>query len=545
MLLFVPTFSLLLKHVTLLFLIFVTLGCNPVSLYIEPFLTEPSPRFQIEQTEELLLEVTSDASLRTLVYQPKGLSKAPSVLIRAPLPSDFMTGLKVDAISKYLASFGFNVVVQGLRGTFGSTGTYIPLVNERHDGLITFNWLKNQPFYNGEFAMWGGSVFGYTQLIIGDVQAKQSAFAVQIACSEPKEVFYPEGVLALSSAVYWAAKDKRNDPKVLDLEKAMHSLPAMEVDNATFGQTAYYDYWIERDSVYWSKVRGREMLNNLSGPTLMLAGWYDAFLPCQLRDFSKISDMDAHSYLVIGPYAHATTISFPGDSKEKPYRIAALNDVGEWFKKVFEGAPDKGSPKKVKFFTMGAGIWQEADTWPPADSRSKKFYLRDFSSNKEGRTKEIRYDPAEPTPSVGGFALGPWSGPKDQSQAEGSEDVLLFTSKVFGADTELTGNISATLWVDSRSGSSDFIVNLSVVDEHGLSTIISEGLTRVKQLKTRPAKLKIEMRPTSVLVKQGEKLRVKISGSSFPRFNKQLSSSLSEVIISKPYESYIELGFRP
>ncbi|CAN0504183.1 unnamed protein product, partial [Phaeothamnion confervicola] len=157
-------------------------------------------------TERRVGFTTSDGvELLADVHHPKGAGKTPTLMSRIPFSDTWWNRLRSDSISRYWASRGYTVVVQGTRGRYESGGDFYPLAPERQDGIETLKWLSEQPWYDERIAMWGGSAFGHTQWAIADqTEPNVDAFFIQIASTDFAEVFHVDGAFALETALYWA-----------------------------------------------------------------------------------------------------------------------------------------------------------------------------------------------------------------------------------------------------------------------------------------------------------------------------------------------------
>lgn len=217
------------------------------------------------------------------VHHPKNLDKTPTILVRIPFTNTFANRTRSDIIGRYWASRGYTVVIQGTRGRYESDGQFYPLFYERQDGLETLQWLKQQAWYDGRLVMWGGSAFGHTQWAVAD-QTDIDALFIQIASTNFKKMFYPGGAFSLESAVYWAIRSSgEKDRKVsLDkLKKGVDTLPILDADNASIGETGFYDDWLlnKSNDDFWKNIDGSNRTKTLKAPALLLGGWFDPFLP--------------------------------------------------------------------------------------------------------------------------------------------------------------------------------------------------------------------------------------------------------------------------
>jgi putative CocE/NonD family hydrolase len=202
---------------------------------------------------------------------------------------------------------------------------------------------------------------------------------------------------------------------------------------------------------------------------------------------------------------------------------------------------------------MGLNKWQEADQWPPKGAEPMKFYLSSSgkanSLNGDGRLTaappasdapdSFSYDPMNPVPSYGGNVCctgnavqgGAW----DQTKMEQRDDILVYTSEPFKEGTELSGPINVTLYVSSDAKDTDFTVKLIVVDENGKAYNLDETIQRMRYRdgydkpmvwmeKEKVYKFTFQPMNTSNYFAPGQRLRIEISSSNFPRFDRNMNT---------------------
>ncbi|MEM7601623.1 MAG: CocE/NonD family hydrolase [Verrucomicrobiota bacterium] len=472
--------------------------------------------------------------LRADIHRPEGLEKTPTILVRIPFNNSLKNRLRSDAIGRFWAARGYTVVVQGTRGRYRSDGDFYPAVNERDDGLATLAWLKTQPWYDGRLAMWGGSAFGHTQWAISD-QAEIDAFAVQIASSSYEKTFWPGGAFALESALYWALvsppeKDRQTTSE--EIQQGAEGWPVVEADDRALQDVPFFNDWAQNGSgsPYWQRTDGIERADNVDAPILLLGGWFDPFLPTMLEDFASLqrstSEAARKSRMIIGPYTHAGEIAWPGHEPiDAPYRKDSVEPVLDWFDQHLNVHETNRSFAPLRIFVMGTNIWRDEDSWPLARAVPTRFHFHPNGSlSKEGLASSSQvgftYDPEAPVPTSGGAMLGPRSGIKQQAEPGGRDDVLSFVSEPLAQPLEATGPLTAELWVETSAPSTDFTVKLIDVYPDGKAFNVSDGILRRTYSPGEPIEVKVELDPTAYVFLEGHRLRVDISSSNFPRFDR-------------------------
>jgi uncharacterized protein len=508
-------------------------------------------QFGVAVERDLAMTTSDGVTLVADIYRPRKDGPSPTIMVRIPFTNTFRNGLSADAVGRFWASRGYIVVTQGTRGRFKSGGAFYPLRHERQDGLETLAWVARQPWFDGRLGMWGGSAFGHTQWVLAD-QARPgpAALMIQIASTSFREMFHVGGAFSLESALFWAARSGGPvdvDPDEKALQRGFDGLPPIKADDRAVGDVAFFNDWAthrERDA-YWDAIDGRDRARTLKAPVLLMAGWYDPFLPTQLRDFVTIRRdaeprVAAGTRLIVGPWIHADAVKFPDGSGAEPYRRSSLAPSIPWFDHHLLGMPlDESLAAPVRLFVMGENIWRSETEWPLARTRHTPFYLRSAGKANaaagDGRlTQEppttpeaadaYQYDPRNPVPTRGGAMLGNRAGIAMQNDVEGRPDVLVYTSEALDHDLEVTGPISAVLHINTDAVNTDFTVKLTDVHPDGKAYNISDGILRraypQPASSAAPTEIAIELWPTSMLFRRGHRLRVEVSSSNYPRYDR-------------------------
>ncbi len=265
-------------------------------------------------------------------------------------------------------------------------------------------------------------------------------------------------------------------------------------------------------------------------PVSMVTGWWDLFLPRQLRDYAAIRAAGGTARITVGPWLHAE----PGELK------AIVQQDVAWLDHHLRGGPrPAGAP--VSVFQQEAGRWLGFEEWPPPSAVSTAYYLRaDGSLSRDAEPGDAAprtfvYDPADPTPSAGGPLLQPPGKQVDNAAIEARPDVLTYTTEPFPADLDLVGPVSARIFVRAGRKYADLFVRICDVDVKGVSRNVVDGIRRLCP-QTVPApdvragddgimEVDVELFPTAYRVPAGHRIRVQVTGGAFPRFARNLGTA--------------------
>lgn len=467
------------------------------------------------------------------LYVPRGGMKRPTILVRSPYGRG---GLYKAVFALPFAERGYQVLIQSTRGTTGSGGRFVYARDEHEDGLATIEWIKQQDWFSGELAMAGASYLGFVQWAVAAYAGPElKALAPTVTTSDFNHFRYQgntftlESVLGLSTMMTQTAATGiklRDLLKQLKqqrlLDKAFNYLPLKEADRLVVGQPSqtFQDALAhDPEDDYWKPVDFSHTLKGLEVPVSLVAGWYDLFLYWQLQDYQRLRLAGKQPYLLIGPWFHVQPGGFGPMTRE----------TLQWFEAHLKGNRSGLRKDPVRLFIMGAKQWKDFSDWPPPASQ-EKWYLHP----NQGLSKELppasepdhyRYNPADPTPAVGGNSVGKYMGKKDNRQLEAREDVLVYSSPVLERNLEVIGPVKAELFTRSSLEHTDFFVRLCVVEKSGKSINLCDGIIRLKadsegatRQKDGTLSLQLELWPTAYYFKRGQRIRIQISSGAHPRF---------------------------
>ncbi|HET8710824.1 MAG TPA: CocE/NonD family hydrolase, partial [Spongiibacteraceae bacterium] len=295
------------------------------------------------------------------------------------------------------------------------------------------------------------------------------------------------------------------------------TLPLASMDKHVIGERVHFwQDWMQHSSAsdpWWAPMSHRQSIAMIKRPITMVAGWHDIFLPWQLQDFIALRAANGETRITIGPWSHT----------DMRLVRAGWHDAIDWFNRHLLG---KNTPtqKPIKLYVIGANAWREFDTWPPQDSQVENWYLQPQRQLRDciapdSESDQYRYDPDDPTPSLGGPNLFSGNATVDNAELEARADVLTYTSEPLTQYKDIIGPVAAEIYATSSADSADFFVRLCDVDESGISQNICDGLQRVTiQANKAPQRVRIELWPTAYRIERGHRLRVQISSGAFPRW---------------------------
>jgi uncharacterized protein len=500
-------------------------------------------QYSVVIEKNVKVETEDKILLRADIYKPESIKTAPTILIRIPLDDNLKGKMMSNVLGRLWAERGYNVVVQGVRGRFGSTGKHIPFTTEREDGIATLKWLNKQSWHNGKVGMWGGSYFGYTQWVLYDQdELGLKALFTHISSSSNHDMFYPGGVFSYKSGLFWATRSHSSidTPHTTEeLKEAFSKHPMIEGDDRVVGDIPFFNDWVRHTSKndFWRKVDGENRASSLKAPILSMAGWYDPFLSSQIKDWEDLMKhgdrkIAQESRLIIGPWAHAETVKMPNGYEDQNYRLASIAPAISWYDKHLKGLKTKKEPQ-VRLFVMGVNEWRDEDEFPLKRTMYVPLNLADHCSfSKEGKVLTMQKpqvnavqtyisNPENPVPSIGGAVLGDNAGPEKQNDIEKRKDVLVYSSTgLIMEELEITGKVKLVLYVSSSAKSTDFIARLIDVYPNGNAYNISEGIKRVSfETKAQIKQIEIDLTPTSNVFLKGHHIQLEIMSSCYPRYS--------------------------
>lgn len=527
---------------------------------------------QVHIERDIAVPMRDGTLLSTDIYRPPGNQRRPALLLRTPYSKDIAQTISY-AHPVWYASQGFVVAVQDTRGRFKSEGSFYPLRHEAADTLDTLAWLRSLPFVRPDkIGMYGYSYPGWCQLLAAARDSPSLAAIAPAFCSSGfYKMAYTNGAInlaalesyavqvALMEATWKGDRDAYNVlTDALKCPPCLYSqlpLKALAPLRRTGLSHFFFDVLEhpEREERFWDDLEVREEeFANIDVPALHIGGWYDTFIAETTKNFERLSRRRDDQYLLIGPWFHMPWAQRVG---EVDFGEMACNIVDQYQQHWFTHwlVNDGKGPlamAKVRIFVMGKNEWRNEDQWPPSRARETMFFLhsrgRANSLSGDGVLAKVPpsdepedvfvYNPLYPVPSLGGNSccfpdLAPM-GPYDQRPIEGRNDVLVYTSEALTSPLEVTGRIWARLFVSSSAETTDFTIKLLDVYPDGRAINLCDSIFRSNG-HGRPGEsllpggireLSFEIGVTSNWFGPGHRIRVEVSSSNFPMYDRNLNS---------------------
>ena len=500
----------------------------------------PEPHGGVRVLRGLDVPMRDGATLRADVYLPEAAGPHPTVLLRSPYGRGPQFAVP---IAVPFAARGYAVVLESVRGTFGSGGEFEPVVNEEHDGQDTVVWLRDQSWFDGRLATLGPSYMAYTQWAMAiDPPPELTAMVVQISPHDLAQAGMIDGAFQLTNLAIWTdlmahqegLGPVRGTVRLMTAERRLaphlKRLPLQGLTEQFGGTPApWFDEWLAHPDLngpYWDRYRATRALETSTVPTLMIGGWQDWFLEQTLQQYSSLRERGVDVGLSIGPWAHLSLDT-----------AIATSDSLAWLNEhvPVEGAgPSRRRPTRVRIYVTGAKQWRDLDEWPPTTGERTWFLgaggrLDDDAPTDADSVTTFRYDPMEPTPSVGGRVLARGAGRRDNRKLEARDDVRTFTTPVLSEPVEVLGGATVRLFVESDNPYSDVFVRLCDVDEKGRSVNVTDRLVRLDPAEgEQPAKgvrtVETTLPDTAHRFLAGHRIRLQVSGGAHPRYARNLGT---------------------
>ncbi|WP_327707501.1 CocE/NonD family hydrolase [Streptomyces decoyicus] len=487
----------------------------------------PAKQHEVRWEPGLVVPAADGSPLLTDHYFPRTEGDFPTLLVRSP----YGRGLPWSPLYGVLfAEQGFHVVLQSCRGTGGSGGEFDLWRNEAADGQATVSWLRKQPWFTGTLGTIGPSYLGYVQWALAlDPPPELKAMAIQVGLHDPHALFYEGGALRLENALAVGAgmtyQHQGMAPFVratLRLHRRLREIttarPLRGAYVPTLGEVPWLDGAMthpDADDPHWRGASVAEAAERLSVPTSLITGWHDGLADQSLQQFARLRAAGCESALLVGPWTHTSAL--------QQGWAEVFAECLAWLRAHLCDDPAGLRPTPVRVHVGGEGGWRDLDDWPPAPRTTAWFPAADGTLTQRAPVEStpltsFRYDPADPTPSLGGPLLSRAAGPRDNGALEAREDVVTFTGPPLTEPVDILGPVTARLPISTDTGYADVFARLCDVDTQGRSTNVCDGLVRLETAGQTPSEVTVPMSSTAHRFAVGHRIRLQISGGAHPRY---------------------------
>ncbi|MET0523748.1 MAG: CocE/NonD family hydrolase [Nocardioides sp.] len=472
--------------------------------------------------------------LQTDVYSPAARSLG-TVLIRTPYGLD---GVIAQLTAGFFASHGYQVVNQGCRGTFGSGGDLDPFSQETADGADAVAWLRQQPWFGGRFALWGASYPGHAAwAVMTDPPPELVTAVVAMSAHDAHWGAHGAGAFTLEEVVglmdglghleagairgiVRAATSSRR------LRPAFEDLPLVAAQDSLFaGSGMPYRDWLlasDPEDPVWSDMRLGQALERVTVPVLLQTGWQDRFPAQMIEQYERLHQRGVEVGLTIGPWTHVETVTKGA--------ATIMTEALAWLAEHLAGAGGRARPSPVRIYVPGAHEWRNLQTWPPPTS-DRVFYLHpeggldDTPPSSFTGPTTFTYDPADPTPAVGGRVINPAiGGHRDNRKLEARADVVTFTSPPLTENLDVLGSPVVEVVHETDNPHADLFVRVCEVRKNGRSVNVSDGFARLGPANANGT-ITLRLDALAYRFTPGNRLRLQVSGGAHPRYARNLGTS--------------------
>ncbi len=530
------------------------------ALLLWPRLSESAgEEHRVKVDTGVIAKMRDGVALAADVYRPADGGRFPTLLQRTPYDRRGEVATAYD-----LAAAGYVVVVQDVRGRFGSEGEFDPFRHDAEDGYDRVEWAASLPCSDGRVGMFGGSYVGATQMLAAMATPPHLvAISPTLTASEYYEGWtYQGGALMQWFTSSWAsllAIDTlgRKATAALRPQEWVRGAPVEAYPLLELAQPAelapYYRDWIahEASDEYWRAVKVSDHYGQMAIKGLHTGGWHDIFLMGSIQNFIGLRGTAAtpearrDQRLLLGPWAHAPT-SPAGRIGDVVFGREAVPVEKEraWFDYALKGVSNEyATQPPIRIFVMGENVWRHENEFPLARTRTTRYYLHGGRGRSAGSLRleqpgrspaaSYDYDPEQPAPTLGGrVCCGDFlpRGPYDQRPLESRPDVLVFSTPPLERDIEVTGFVGLELHAASSAVDTDFTAILADVEPGGYARFLTDGILRARYRNSTSApepivpgriyKYSIDLWATSNLFRAGHRMRLYVSSSNFPRFDR-------------------------
>lgn len=486
---------------------------------------------QLLSPQTMMFPTSHGDSLEIDVYLPNNTGTFPVILIQTPYGKhNYRNGLPL-GVRKNLSSSDYAFVILDWRGRFANLSKFNSSIKNGEDGYDLVEWIATQSWCTGKIGTWGPSALGNVQFETAKKQPPSLTCAVPQVCSP--HFFYDH---------YFAGGSAR----VALLE---------QLDYLGFGVSStvisnpYYNF-------IWSAAESSSVYpDSIQIPMLMIGGWYDLNTDAVLFQYDTCTKnsplpIGTKHHLLMGPWVHGGTgAAYVGSANQGQlsYNNAAgvSDSVALEFFDYHLRSVNNGwdSKKSVLYYQMGDNQWLEDNVFPPIYVTPTNYYLQADGSLKTTQSADdsltFSYNPNSPSPTVGGATLNISldQGPYNQvPNVESRFDLVSFETSILSQDLKIKGKIGVNFFISSDKPDTDVAVRVTDVYPDGRSMLIMDGIQRMRFRKgyrvldtafMKPGNVypaSIELPNTAITIKSGHKLRIIVTSSIYPMYNRNMNN---------------------
>lgn len=509
--------------------------------------------------------------LRADIYRPADGGRYPTLINRTPYGKREQRYID-DA--RTVAAHGYTMVVQDQRGRYASDGEYRWMFRDRtetfdlQDGYDAAEWAARLPWSDGKVGTWGHSNASWAAWMLAasrppSLKAVMASGMVQNLLSMTFGIFETGRRLEWVHLMAADARHRAGEPfgpysaaDAMDrwnsVERGKHiwRLPLADIPAEVFStlNEPLQEYHRAQNK---ELMRFGELHRSISTPVMLMTGWWDRLVGTVDHYTGLVEHGPAHlrnqHRLIVGPWVHDVTQLTPkngpmdfGPDADRSY----AGMIRRWYDFQLKGIDDGiGDEAPVQLFILGSNKWRGEHEWPLSRARPMSLYLcSDGKANTvhgdgllsivppTDRTPPDRfiYDPRDPVMSL--MRADAQAAPVDQAPHDHRRDILVYQTRPLERDLEVIGPVSLNLWAATDGPDTDWTAKLAVVDANGVCVNLTYGILRARYRHgyadpaliepDKPLEYTIALNPVGVVFKRGQRIRLYVSSSDFPNFDR-------------------------
>jgi len=521
----------------------------------------PPRRNRVAVEYDVEVPMSDGTVLLATHYIPVSVASAATVLVRCPYGRTGPFALQTGQI---LAERGYHVLLQSVRGTFGSGGDFEPMRHEITDGQDTVAWLRQQSWFEGRLATYGPSYLGFVQWALAmDPPPELAAAVVHVGPHDFSRSAYRNGAFELYNYVMWSdlvahqesSGMLRGMARMFTAERRLRGvlsgLPvAARYADVIGREPAWSERWMDHPQAsdpFWAPMQCGPALERITVPVLLVGGWQDLFIEQTLEQYRTLAGRGVPVRLVVGPWAHLDLNS---------QGTIAINESLAWLDRY--AGPGRNGPAAapappdhpVRVWVGGedARQWREIGGWPPPGVAEQRWYLGANGSLGPGEpaggvpAASFDYDPADPTPSPGGAIMAVNAGSRDNRAVERRLDVLVFSSDPLDEPVEILGEVAAEVFLTRDNPYADLFVRLCDVDPRGRSRNVCDGIVRLTDADPLTGTVRVSLVAAAHRFGRGHRIRLQVAGGAFPRFARNPGNGQVDATAADLMPTHYDIG---
>jgi putative CocE/NonD family hydrolase len=533
--------------------------------------SQPESPIEVVTERDVAVPMRDGVALRANVFRPDRGGPYPVLVMRTPY------GKPSGNMGRYVKA-GYIVVAQDARGRYASDGQWESFVrfetHDAEDGYDTVEWAAKLKGSNGKVGTFGASYNAFLQWRLAAL--RPPSLVAMAASSIPARYNDLEGpgTVRPGRRLHWwvtsmapdmrrrsgregtkAKSEARDAWNAGESQRWLNHLPWLELPRqACEDEWDAVRYWLAHPETDPWKLQ--EGVKNIEVPNLNVIGWCDHCNGNMMLDQAIMTEAVTEaarkgSRTIVGPWSHSKRRRY-GEIDFGPEAQPDMADLQiRWFDHWLKGKSNGiGQSAQWRIFVMGENRWRDEPHWPLERAQEKSLYLttdgRANTPDGDGKliwrnpdksaSDRFSYDPQNPVPSLHGAPL--YVIPTDQRPLADRRDILVYQSEPLSERFEVTGNPRAELHASSSAPDTDFFARLIDVAPDGMARDVSLGMVRARYREglDQPSLIQpgevvsytIEMDPTSNAFLPGHRIRVDITSSDFPNYDRNHNTAADQ-----------------